>query len=133
MAVNFNIQITKEIITQCKEVGVFDDIDSIGDKCPIAVAIKHIFPEVHVSDHFIYPFGRDIEKKIDLPAVAQHFVNLFDSLRPIPRTRLLIPAFDFDIDIPDEVIEKIDIRELISTAHEKSAAVDRVSAQRHFA
>lgn len=109
MSVNFKIQVTKEIIAQCKEVGVLDDVDIIGNKCPIAVAIMHIFPEVHVSNLFIYPFGRDVERKIILPQIAQNFINLFDSLCTITKTRLLIPAFEFEIEIPDEVIDRISI------------------------
>jgi hypothetical protein len=109
MPVNFKIQVTKEIIAQCKEVGVLDDVDIIGNKCPIAVAMKGIFPEVHVSNLYFYPFGRDVERKIDLPQIAQNFINLFDSLCTIAKTRLLIPAFEFEIEIPDEVIESISI------------------------
>jgi len=112
MPVTFKIQVTKEIITQCKEVGVLDNADIIGNKCPIAVAVKHIFPEVHVSNYYLFPFGMYAEQKIPLSPVAQNFIKLFDSLSQIPRTRSLIPAFEFEIEIPDTVLEQIDIGEL---------------------
>jgi hypothetical protein len=112
MAVIFKIQVTKEIISQCKEVGALDNRDIIGNKCPIAVAVKHIFPEVHVSNYYLFPFGMRTEQKIPLSLIAQNFIKLFDSLCMIPRTRSIIPAFEFEIEIPDTVLEQIDIREL---------------------
>lgn len=112
MPVSFKIQVTKEIISQCKDVGALNNADIIGNKCPIAVAIKHIFPDVHVSNFYLFPFGMHTEQKILLSPVAQNFIKLFDSLSMIPRTRSIIPAFEFKIDIPDSVLEQIDIREL---------------------
>ena len=112
MPVNFKIQVTKEIITQCKEVGALNNADIIGNKCPIAIAVKHIFPEVHVTNFYLFPFGMHTENKIPLSPIAQNFIKLFDSLSMIPRTRLIIPAFEFEIEIPDTVLEQIDIGEL---------------------
>ena len=54
-----------------------------------------------------------------MPPVAQQFIKLFDGFRFTPRLRLLLPEFDFTIDVPDEVIEQInidDVRELIEVA-----------------
>ncbi|HLK30890.1 MAG TPA: hypothetical protein VKT28_20100 [Puia sp.] len=114
MPVNFKIQVTKEIIAQCKEVGVLGNADIIGNECPIAVAVKHIFPDVHVTNFYLFPFGMNTENKILLSPIAQNFVNLFDSLSMIPRTRLLIPAFEFEIEMPDSVLEQIKIEDLFS-------------------
>ncbi|MES1218765.1 MAG: hypothetical protein ABUT20_24890 [Bacteroidota bacterium] len=114
MPVNFKIQVTKEIIRHCKDVGVWDDEDNTGNNCPIAVAIKHIFPDVHVSDFYLSPLGLNASTKIHLAPIAQNFIKVFDSLRKIPRTRLLIPAFEFDIEIPDSILEQIDIKELFA-------------------
>ena len=112
MPVNFKIQVTKEIIRQCKDVGVFDNADIVGNKCPIAVAVKHIFPDVHISNFYLFPFGMHTEIKMPLSPIAQNFIKLFDSLCQIPRTRLIIPAFEFEIEIPDTIVEQVDIREL---------------------
>jgi len=109
MPVPFKIHVTKQIIAQCKEVGVLDDVDIIGDICPIAVAIKNLFPNVHVSNEHIFPFGMDTKSKIPLPKKAQEFINEFDSLSISTDLRLLIPELEFEIAIPDEVIEKISI------------------------
>ena len=116
MAVAFKIQVTKHIIANCKFCRVLEDAEMVGSNCPIAVSIKHIFPKVHVSNHFIFPFGINGETKIDMPSIAQNFVNLFDSLCAIPKTRLLIPEFEFDIEIPDEVLEGINIEELVGNS-----------------
>jgi len=116
MPVNFTIQVTKEIIDQCKNIGVASDRNITGRICPIAVAVKHLFLGVYVSDYFIYPFGNESEEnpnlKIPLPKIAYDFVRVFDSYSLIPRLRKIIPAFEFDIEISDEMIDKIDIQEL---------------------
>jgi hypothetical protein len=125
MAVTFTIKITKEILAQCKGLSAGDDIQTIGKNCAIAIAIKELFPEVFVSDNYIYPFGnvnnRDcIDLKIEMPKIAQDFIQVFDSLSPIPRVRLLLPEFEFEINIPDEVIAKIDIEEVRSLTRRQS-------------
>jgi hypothetical protein len=112
MPVIFKIQVTKEIISKCKDVGTLGNGDIVGNKCPIAIAVNHIFPEVHVSNFYLFPFGMHTEQKILLSPIAQNFIKLFDSLSMIPRTRLIIPAFEFKIEIPDSVLEQIDISEL---------------------
>lgn len=109
MPVPFKIHVTKQIIAQCKEVGVLDDVDIIGDICPIAIAIKDLFPEVHVSNQYIFPLGMNTEAKIPLPKKAQEFINEFDSLSISTDLRLHLPALEFEIQIPDEVIETISI------------------------
>ena len=48
MPVKYSISVTKEIIRKCKDLGIEDDIDILGDKCPVALALKHLFPAVHV-------------------------------------------------------------------------------------
>ena len=49
---------------------------------------------------------------IPLPIIAQHFIKLFDGFYLTPKLRLLLPEFEFTIDIPDEVIEQINIDEV---------------------
>ena len=120
MPVQFKITITKEIIAQCKNCGTGNDDRRVENNCAIAVALADIFPKVYVTDLYIFPFGIDEDKekdiKIPMPAIAQQFIKLFDGFRFTPRLRLILPAFEFTIDIPDEVIDQInidDVRELI--------------------
>ena len=120
MPIQFKIAITKEIISHCKNCGTGNEDHRIENNCAIAFALADIFPKVFVTNLSIFPFGIDGDKgndiKIPIPLIAQQFIKLFDGFRLTPRLRLLLPEFEFTIDIPDEVIEQInidDVRELI--------------------
>ncbi|MEP7375168.1 MAG: hypothetical protein ABI675_17345 [Chitinophagaceae bacterium] len=116
MPTPFKIAITKEIIAHCKNCGTGNDDQRVENNCAIAVALMNIFPKVHVTNLCIFPFGIDGDKeqdlKIPMPLIAQQFIKLFDGFRLTPKLRLLLPAFEFTIDIPDEVIEQINIDEV---------------------
>ena len=114
MATQFKIAVTKDIIRKCRNCG--NDMYSVEKNCAIAHALIHIFPNIYVTNYFIFPFGihfeRDKNVKILLPPVAQQFIKLFDGLRLTPELRLLLPEFEFTIDLPDEVIEQVNIDEI---------------------
>jgi hypothetical protein len=116
MSVQFNIRITKEIIEHCKNCGAENNKQEIGRNCAVAFALKDIFPDVYVTNYYIFPFGIDYGKgkdiKITLPVIAQQFIKLFDGFYPTPNLRLLLPEFEFRINIPDEVIDLININEV---------------------
>ena len=118
VAVQFKIAITKDIIRAAKDCGRENDDYTIGRNCAIAIALKDLFPDVFVTGYDIYPFGNGSDKRnsirIALPQVAQHFIRLFDGFSLTPRLRLLLPEFEFNIEISDELIEQIDIGELKS-------------------
>ena len=121
MPVWFKIKVTKEILELSKECGAHNDFDTIGKNCAIAIALKDIFPEVVVTDYYIYPFGIDNKNKLDdlrivMPKIAQDFVKIFDSLSAIHKLRLLLPEFEFEISIPDEIISQINIDEVRTSA-----------------
>jgi hypothetical protein len=121
MPVQFKIKVTKEILELSKECGAHNDFDTIGKNCAIAIALKDIFPEVVVTDYYIYPFGIDNKNKLDdlrivMPKIAQDFVKVFDSLSAIHKLRLLLPEFEFEISIPDEIISQINIDEVRTSA-----------------
>jgi len=121
MPVRFKIKVTKEILELSKECGAHNDFDTIGKNCAIAIALKDIFPEVVVTDYYIYPFGIDNKNKLDdlrivMPKIAQDFVKVFDSLSAIHKLRLLLPEFEFEISIPDEIISQINIDEVRTLA-----------------
>jgi hypothetical protein len=120
MPTQFKIAITKEIIVHCKNCGTGNETHRIENNCAIAFALADIFPKVYVTNLCIFPFGIDGDKekdiKIPIPLIAQQFIKLFDGFRFTPKLRLLLPEFEFTIDVPDEVIEQInidDVRELI--------------------
>ena len=123
MPIQFKIVITKDIIAQCKNCGTTNDDRQVENNCAIAVALADIFPKVYVTDLYIFPFGIEGDKekdiKISMPVIAKQFIKLFDGFRFTPRLRLMLPAFEFTIDIADEVIEQInidDVKELIKTS-----------------
>ena len=129
MPVQFKIAITKDIIRSAIDCGRENDDFTIGRNCAIAVALKDFFPDVYVTGYDIFPFGNCSHKRnkirIPLPQVAQHFIRLFDGFTLTPRLRMLLPEFEFNIEIPDEVISDIDIEELravISTEKTQSLA-----------
>lgn len=130
MPAPFKITITKEIIAHCKNCGTGNEADRIENNCAIAIALVTIFPKVYVTNHCIFPFGIDGAKekdiKIPLPLIAQQFIKLFDGFRLTPKLRLLLPEFEFTIDIPDEAIEQINIdevRELIEAGSNKERII----------
>jgi hypothetical protein len=123
MPAQFKITITKEIIAHCKNCGTGNEAHRIENSCAIAFALADIFPKVHITNLCIFPFGTYGDKenniKIPMPLIAQQFIKLFDGFRLTPKLRLLLPEFEFTIDVPDEVIEQInidDVRELIEAA-----------------
>ena len=116
MPVQFKIRITKEIIERCKDCGTEGNIRDIGNNCAVAFALKDIFPDVYVTDCYIFPFGIDSQKgkdiKILLPVIAEQFIKLFDGFYMMPNLRVLLPEFEFTINVPEEVIDQINIDEL---------------------
>jgi len=129
MPTQFKIAITKEIIAHCKNCDAGNET-RIENNCAIAFALADIFPKVYVTNFCIFPFGIEGDKekdiKIPLPVIAQQFIKLFDGFSFSPKLRLLLPEFEFMIDIPDEVIEQINIdevRELLEVAGCKKANV----------
>ena len=116
MPTQLRIAITKEIIEQCKNCGNDNEAHKIGKNCAVAFALIDIFPNVYVTGYCIFPFGIEYEKeqglRIPLPVIAQQFIKLFDGFYLTPKLRLLLPEFEFTIDVPDEVIEQINIDEV---------------------
>jgi hypothetical protein len=116
MSVQFKISITKDIIHQSKNCGIDNDLYKMGTDCAVAVALQDIFPQVYVTNFYIFPFGIENNEvkhlKIALPLVAQQFVKLFDGFWFAPNLRLMLPEFQFTVDVPNEIINVIDIDEV---------------------
>ncbi|WP_336517145.1 hypothetical protein [Pollutibacter soli] len=104
-----------------------------GTHCAIAIALKDIFPDVYVAADCMYPFGNaDDECKkvsIPLPPIARQFAKLFDGFYLTPGLRLLLPAFEFPIEIHDEVINMINIDDLHGVINSSSFRVEEISVQ----
>lgn len=112
MATTLKIKVTKDILNETKNCAA--DIGSgLGDRCAIAVAVRDIFPFAYVCIDEIKPMGigfNGVISNIPLPPCAQHFISEFDTNSPTERA--LMPELEFEISIPDKVIEKINIDEI---------------------
>lgn len=122
MPVPFTIKIDRDILRLSKECGTQNDKGTVGNNCAIALALKGIFPDVFISDYNIYPLGIDENNKTDtlvmhMPKIARDFVRVFDSLSGVHNLRLLLPEFEFTIDVPDAVISEINIDEIKAITH----------------
>lgn len=122
MSVKLKISITKEILERSKDCNVEDE-GSVGSNCAIAVALRDIFPQAWVQTEDVIPFfdenatipglKKQQEELIQLPIEAQSFIAEFDSLSPEERSKM--ETFDFEVNIPDAVIDEINIEELKET------------------
>ena len=118
MPVPFKIKITNEILEKSKYCSSYGhELQVVGENCAIAHALKDLFPRVHVSGLYIYPFGFNdsaacSELKIELPQIAKDFIRVFDALCNMPAVRLRLPELEFEITIPDAVISLVDINEV---------------------
>lgn len=121
------IKITKEILKQSmmcgvKKEGIFSS--RIGANCAVALAVREIFPDAWVDGYDILPFLnkyvslRDFmfkiqeRYKIELPWDVRVFIQDFDCLASTPEERLNMPELEFEVSVPDNVIEKINIDEI---------------------
>lgn len=107
------INITKEVLKKSMWCGTEKmDISKstfISQNCAIACAICDIFPNASVApNHITFHICSDIE----LPEVAQEFIVSFDILSHAPEERLNLPEFSFEIDVPESVIEQINIDDI---------------------
>lgn len=91
-----------------------------GENCAIANAIRDIFPDAIIGNEKIYfkkykskPFDYLLNAKdetIDLPLAAILFISEFDSL--VPEKRAQMAPVSFEINVPDSLIDDIDISEI---------------------
>lgn len=96
------IKVTKENIDLgCKTSGYL---------CPIARAIHDVFPHAFVWEEGIKPDGAATtyrKDEIPLPKEVQNFIWLFDN-----SICEAYEPFEFEIDIPDALIDQINIDEI---------------------
>lgn len=108
------IKITKEVLRRSMWCGVMDGLRL--ENCVVAIAVRDIFPKALIGFNGICSTGwvsedRIPDPDIELPLNATRFIRAFDSLEETPELRLSLPEFSFEIDVPDEVIERIGINE----------------------
>jgi hypothetical protein len=102
------ITITKDVLNETKYCGPIN----AGLNCAIAVAVRDMVPQAKVRTHYIAFFDTSWNYITSsfLPPVAVRFIKKFDTRSPEERVR--IKPISFDLDIPDEVIERIGIDQI---------------------
>lgn len=108
MSTTLKIKITKEILYKSRFCSSMP-----WENCAISLAIRDILPNAAVCSKHIYPHGYEKETdKIRLPRIAKNFIREFDVSSVFIRENM--PEIEFEIDIPDSVIERINIDEIKS-------------------
>lgn len=104
------ITVTKEVLEKSKYCGT-EAGGTPTENCAIAVAIRDLFPGAAVgrSAIFFYPV-QNSQPITQLPEIAQEFIHRFDNLTPDKRIKM--DPVSFEIEIPDVVINSINIDEL---------------------
>jgi hypothetical protein len=100
------IFVTPEILERAKWCGEVGGLAAYN--CAIALAVREIFPKASVTRHSIHPFDSP-DFHMPLPSAATAFISDFDV--STPKQRPDMPPIDFEIDVPDSVIEMIGIEE----------------------
>ena len=100
---SLTVSITKHIIARSYRCGTENEIDMIGNHCPIALALIERYPDVFVSGTHIHPFGDESDVAFPLPAEAVDFLQRFDSLADTPEERMGLPELTFEVALQEEV------------------------------
>lgn len=117
---SLKIKIDKEILYKSRMCST-DHSDTsrsgIGANCAVSLAIISIFPDAWVFSDHIRPFYFSKEEhksiyngSIPLPREARDFISSFDAKSP--EERMQMEELEFSIDIPDSVLETINIEEI---------------------
>lgn len=113
MSTKLRITVTKEILERSKDCGAGDFIPT---NCAISLAVRDVFPLAAVYGTGRLSFlGGSYDKlnnsnSVILSKEARSYVFKFD--RTPSERRPFMPEFSFEISIPDEVLNEINIDEL---------------------
>ncbi len=113
------IKVTKDILERSKMCGKTPETrNKVHTSCAIALAIRDIFPQASVSTN-IKPFFynedlscdfRNRDSVIRLPEEAVEFIDDFDE--STPEQRVQMNPIEFEVEIPDCVVDQISIEEI---------------------
>lgn len=115
--IKLEILITQDILNRSANC-----ISNVGQNCAIGLAIFEIFGHrSNVDSHEIVILNQNLYEgdlilksklmaQIPLPNKAQEFIDEFD--KSLPHQRKLMTPFSFEIEIPENVIEMINIDEI---------------------
>lgn len=111
------IHITKDILRKSRNCG------GQADNCAFSQEIRELFPEAAVGTRTIYPnfMNRDREKASNWFGITEemtNFIKKFDAFSPEQIVQM--PELSFEIEIPDEVLEQMDISDVHKILAESS-------------
>ena len=111
------IKVTKDILRKAMWCGTGNN-QAVSTSCAIALAIRDIFPDAQVSRHITtWTCKNDI---VYIPQSAKDFIQDFDN--STPEERLLLPEFEFEVELSNDIINSINISDI-----HKSATLEVVS------
>lgn len=101
------IKVTKDIIKKAMFCGIGNG-EMVSESCAIALAVRDIFPEAQVSNKITtWTCKNGI---IFIPQSAKDFIGVFDN--STPEERLLIPPFNFEVELSNEIVSSINIDDI---------------------
>jgi len=106
------ITVTKEILRESMMCGTQGKSSNsyIQTNCPIALAVREIFPKAIVGPFALFISGNFGENnKVLLPVEASRFIKIFDRLKRTPNVRLNLPELEFDVILSDGAISALPI------------------------
>lgn len=119
MSVKIKIKITKDILKESACCSYLGGKGPTGRSCAFALAVRDIFPNAYVETSRIIPFYEGMQYpftgEIGFPISREmsKFILNFDC--SFPEQRVEFPEQEFELEIPDWVIEKIDIQDIINS------------------
>lgn len=102
------ITVTRQNIKDAMWCGIKGD--ALSENCAIALAVRDIFPKANVGFCIISSRTVNGEFALSLPQEATDFVHKFDECTPYDRLHL--PELTFEVDLPQGVIDAINIEDL---------------------
>lgn len=115
MSTKLKIKVTKDILEKSKNCGV-SSACNVPANCAISLAMRDLFPHARVYGGGQIAFMGEKIYNINynsvLPTKAFEFMRHFDQLVDYPQMRPNLLELEFEVEIPDSVIEQINIEEL---------------------
>lgn len=129
MSTRIKIKVDKSVLEKSKNCGAL----MCTTNCAVAVAMREIFPTARVNNVAIGYYRNEEDGKgydfigiSTLPIEARAFINLFD--RTPVNERIHLPETEFEINVPDEVIDQIKIKGDLEEIFAQSSTMSLVKA-----
>jgi hypothetical protein len=106
------IKVTKEILRKSMLCGTTFG-SKVAANCAVSLAVREIFPNALTGNDSIVIDSLNLSKgEILLPYEAMVFIRKFDGLKIIPHLRPHLPELEFEVELPQDYIDSINIDEI---------------------